>query len=476
MQTLVDGTIFGLVGLNAIPFHFISITLHGCTTALAFRVLSQITTTKAAFFSALLWAVLPAHTEVVANPTSHSELLAAAFGLSALDSTLSRKPALLTSVLFLLALGSKESALVIPLLAILALTFRWEFSWSKLKPYVYVALPFLIVRTMIVGLPGASGSIDPLDNQLILETTGSRVFYSLVLLGKYALTALMPFELSADYSFNHLHLWLGPGSTVALASFAIFLGMFALCWSRVNDVRTGLRWFFLAFLITSNVFLTIGTVFAERLLYVPSLGIVLAFVGWLGRVRLRRFGAALFIAYSVISSLHDPIWRSNRALYTYQMGISPRSAKTQHNYGVLLRNNGELDDASIHVRQALNIYPCYADAASTLGSIYLLRSTPSGAQHWFRKALDCAPGHPPTLNRLGRLMFNQGNTAAAKEKFLQVLTSYPNDIEAVAGLLAVAIKTGDNTEAKRLLAYLDAVVPDSKEVNDLRTALEKNAR
>lgn len=471
-QTLVNWIVYTIFGLSPAPFHCINLVLHGSAAVLAFRVLTHVASTRISFITVLLWIALPAHSEVVANASGMTELLVFVFGLGAIHCTLSGFSPILTGVLFAVALGSKENAATIPLLLALLLSQRWELSWDKFKPYAVASLGYAILRIIAVGINPWGTHIDPMDNQLVELTFQGRLFDAVALLGKYAFTVVLPLELSADYSFDHLHIWLEPGSTVPLACILVCIGILLLTRSRIHEVRIGACWFFLAFVVTANVLFPIGTVFAERLLYLPSLGITLALVGWLSRVGLIGFGLALVVVYSFMSSLQDSVWRSNRTLYMYQMGISPRSAKTQHNYGVLLRNAGELDEASIHVRQALRLYPCYADAASTLGSIYSMRGTFSGAEHWFRKALQCNPVHIPTLNRLGRIYFNRGEIEGAKVKFSQVLAINPYDIEATAGLLAVAIKKGDTSEATRILGFLDAIVPDSKEVHELRRKFE----
>src|SRR5688572_20542005 len=63
-------------------FHVVNVTLHAVVTGLVFILMSALFTTGAAAVGALIFAVHPVHTEVVANSVGQAELIAAALMLA----------------------------------------------------------------------------------------------------------------------------------------------------------------------------------------------------------------------------------------------------------------------------------------------------------------------------------------------------------------------------------------------------------
>ncbi|MBM3265535.1 MAG: hypothetical protein FJY97_19230, partial [candidate division Zixibacteria bacterium] len=109
----------GLPGAAPFGFHVVNIALHGMTCVAAFVFLNALTlprwvsATSAAFF-----AVHPIHTEAVAAIIGRAEILAMGFGLTMLTLHRLRRSAAVSAIAYLLALLSKESALMFFPLAI----------------------------------------------------------------------------------------------------------------------------------------------------------------------------------------------------------------------------------------------------------------------------------------------------------------------------------------------------------------------
>jgi len=114
------------------------------------------------------------------------------------------------------------------------------------------------------------------------------------------------FSLSPDYSYPQLLVsapWMAGGALLAL------LGLGAIWWiwrRRDAELLWGASFLIAAGALTSNVLFPIGTILAERLVYLPSLGVI-----WMGAVLLHRaIGAAsgkarrpLWIAVAVWGAL-----------------------------------------------------------------------------------------------------------------------------------------------------------------------------
>jgi Flp pilus assembly protein TadD len=151
------------------------------------------------------------------------------------------------------------------------------------------------------------------ENPFIFTHGLSRVLSLMYLHWRYLLLLLYPAEMCAEYSFNCIPAVRSLADVRNVSSFAAYLGMLALglgsiyravsqprCGGRAGerdekadsanapreakapaaDFRSagelvGLAWMLLPFIPASGVFVTVGTLLAERLLYIPSIGFCL---------------------------------------------------------------------------------------------------------------------------------------------------------------------------------------------------------
>src|SRR5208282_1153059 len=170
---------FHLFGLHPAGWHALKILLHLSVTLLSFRAAQLLTDDVAAgLATALLFGLLPVHTEVVAWISASPQPLAAVFELAALCCFIlrirqSRWSYLLPLMLFAGALLSFEGAIVFPLL-IAVYVFLFEATAApssavhagnrlitalrRSAPFLVLALVYFAVRTEILGLSGFPGA------------------------------------------------------------------------------------------------------------------------------------------------------------------------------------------------------------------------------------------------------------------------------------------------------------------------------
>lgn len=119
-------------------------------------------TLRAGIIAALLFFVAPVTQEAAFWYSASTDLLATAFGLGALLAW-SRGRVWLALPLFAAACWSKETALIIPALAVLICpTERLRITLARVAPLGLVALLFLVARTAVLrGLGTAAGSGEP---------------------------------------------------------------------------------------------------------------------------------------------------------------------------------------------------------------------------------------------------------------------------------------------------------------------------
>lgn len=470
-------------GISPAPFgfHLVNVAVHALVSVavllLARRLLIQ---PLAAIAAALLFAVHPIHTEAVTSVVGRAELLAALgvlvallAGARALRAAGGQRAgwATLSVAAFAAALLAKESAFAA--LGLFAVLHWWVDRSAGLRqrivqllPYVIVAVAYLALRVAVVGslaLPEAPGS---LDNPLAHVATAARLRTAVIVLWDYLALLTAPMQLSADYSFNQVPVaftWDDPRFLLAAALYAVLLAAISLAAARAPELLVAAVFAAVPLTLTANLLFPIGTIKAERLLYLPSLGWCLA-AGWLAaRLAVRHSAAArvglaiVVLAFAARAWVRNEDWRDEAALYAATLRDAPASAKAHHNAAVALERANQLDEAMAEFRQTLEIYPGYASAAFGIGHVYALKDVDAGAVHWYEAALRDDPKLSKAHLQLGLLRQEYGDLDTAEAAFLAGLESEPNSPMLLVNLSAVRLAQGDRWRAQATLARLDSV-------------------
>ena len=395
-------------GSRPAGFHLLNVILHAFTSALVLLIAAElIGPGLGAVLAAALFAAHPIHTEAVCGVVGRAELLSSALALCALylclrqgnNEKASRWTVAGISLLFFLALCSKENVVILPVLLLL-----WELSrrtgqraMVKLKRIsrspsfrgvLAAAAAFLLLRTAVFG--GFRVSLVPnppfVENPLAYESSLTRILNAVVNQAHGLRLHVFPHPLIADYSYQTLERhssWLDPG-LLLMAALAILI---LLVWTMRNQTAGNLAfaasWYALAILPVSNIPFALGTIFGERLYYLPSAGFCLCVAvlwdrfavrdrqGWSipktssGKALMCAALAAVF-ALSTVTWLRNPTWQSNLTLFSDTVAKAPSNVKARLWLGDALVLSGNPAAGVAEYRKALAIYPQYGGAAANL--------------------------------------------------------------------------------------------------------------
>ena len=361
---------YALTGADPLPYHAVNILFHGVTALALALVLRRFTSPLAAAVGASLFAAHPSTVEAVAIVTSRSDVFAGAFVLLSLAAFLRWREsshggwlaaALATSVL---AYGSKESALFLPVLLAVGARVRGERTRGVLRavaPFLVVLAAFVLVRTQ-------AARTMPLPNPLAELSVAVRGLAVLEVLGQY----LSPLLLGRSVLFY-------PRVPQGPLSFGVLMGLVVVIGAAVVLVRSRLR-------TPTSLALVLGGVslapvlaiwllhvpmwrdelpMADRWLYLPctALGMLVALVlqrlppraGLLG-------GSALVAAFASLTALHTPHFATRDTLMAYFVEecqgrdlstLSPSDRVMFHTASAsALKREGQLPEALAHARAA----------------------------------------------------------------------------------------------------------------------------
>lgn len=483
-----------LTGPGAWGFHLVNILLHACVAALLWHVARRLGASHfTATFAAALFALHPVHTEAVVGIVGRAELqmtlgtlLVVLFGLEFARNGRLRH-LLFAAAAYGFALSSKEQGYLAPLFLALA----WgvarkpearsaeEPSPSPASPGGGARMLWLVamlgavavfgvgMRLQLFGFDQGFGlsKLDPLDNPLVEASVGDRIGTALRLFGRAIGLLLLPATLSADYSAPGITLGWEPLGFTALSGISVLL-LLVLAWAlwrktaagvadHPEDDRpalgriavAGIAWTLLAYLPTSNLLVLNGTLFGERLLYLPSAGACLALGVVAARMRIvaaaaeRDAGKARRLQWLAAAGLivlglswcwraQQP-WRSSETLYRHAVLMVPYSAKARYGWGLALLEEGEYAMAQRQFALAVGLWPRYAKAWHQLGLLELESQNPIGAEGHFREALRLDPWLAESHNSLGNALALRGRPAEALLRFEHYRRLAPADAKLI---------------------------------------------
>ncbi len=460
-------------GFQAWSYHLFNVLLHAGVSVLVYRVgrlwgLSA----AAAGLGGLLFAVHPVHVEAAAAVFGRKDALAALFTLTMVLAhrramTRGGWYAVLSVVAYACAMLSKEVGAVG--LALVAVhDWRLESDPRRLAgqravglyvAYALTFLAYLAVRTSVVGGFGVADT-SYLDNPLMTATLGPRLLTAVALVGRGVALLAAPIVLSPDYSFDAIPV---VRSVLDWRFLATVAGFGMLAWGctkpavRRSIVPLGVLWYAITLFLTSNLLVLVGTIFAERLLYLPSVAFCLlvgAGLVWVGR-RQRAVAvavtAALVAVYSVQTLRYSNAWRADIPLFRWAVASVPRSTKAHHKLGEELLRAGYLGEGVREVRLALAIAPENQYAATTLEVARRLindRYLPAsgGNQQEVEPATD-----PDVLHVLGQLSQQRGALSEAERYWEAAQSTDSTHAESLTDLGLLYLSRSDTARAVQLL-------------------------
>jgi protein O-mannosyl-transferase len=445
---------YAVHGLQPFGYHLVNVLLHATVSALVVLLGVAFGLTLAvATLAGALFAVHPVHTEAVANVVGRAELLAAGFGLVALLAArrvsrgASGVPGLLSvPIAYALALLSKEHAvgllLVIPL-ADLAMSggrgFVRRSGGRRLAMYaglLLVTAGYLWLRAEALGgVIGAPRAVAYWMNPAASAPPELRVLTAFRVLALACWRLVAPFRLAADYSFREIPVASSVLEPGVLAGIAIALGVLAAAVVLWRRSRAAFVWLALAVVtwgVVSNFVLPIGTVFGERLLYLPSAGFCLLVAMALVRpahapgAALVAVAAAVLLVWSVRTVVRNTAWRSELVFAETLVRDAPDSAHAHHVLGTTYSQYGRDDEALREFDRALRILPEDTASLYNAGVIYQRGNKLQEALAVFTRVTTIDPGYFPAWINRASVNNQRGTFEPALEAAERAIALHPD--------------------------------------------------
>ena len=413
-------------GENGAGYHVVNFLLHVLNVLLVYELALPLFRRRRepAFFAAALWAVHPIHTECVTNVAGRADLLAAMAVLAGLllytrmnAWTAGRRWLAAAGLFAIAALGefSKENAAVL-----VGLLLLWDLSFGigpwreglrrRIPAYSAATAALLLLWWMRLRIfsPLPWPELPYVANPLIGAGFWAARLTALKVIGLDLWLLACPIGLSSDRSFNQIPL-AGALDVAAWAALLLVAGCLAVAVARRRRdplIFWAAGFAGLTLLPTSNLLFPIGTIMAERFLYLPCIAFVVALVALAARCCppvAARIALALLLAFwTGRTLLRNPAWDNNLTLAQADVETAPASFGLHERLAAALFEQEAHDNLDRVIHQAetawriLSVLPRqrqFQQTPANLGAYYRFKgdalggaATPQG-RAWYEKAL-----------------------------------------------------------------------------------------
>jgi tetratricopeptide (TPR) repeat protein len=455
-----------MFGLNPAGFHWVNILFHAGNALLVWKVLRRLNVPGAGL-AALIFALHPVQVESVAWITELKNIMSLLFSLLAMLTWLSFIETegrqrwqfyLSTLCLYLLALLSKSTACTLPAALLLILWLKRlpidKSRVTQIVPFIGLGLGMGALAIwwehFHQGTEGASFGLGVLDRVLI----ASRAIWF------YAAKLVWPFHLTFSYPR-----WTIQAGDPFAYSWLVAGGILGwIIYSTRRRFGQGIETVALFYVTTLSPLIGFimlytfeYTYVADHYQYVACIGpIALAAAGithglsllatknrWLGPTAC----TALVLVLGGLTWHQSSAYADVETLWRRTLTNNPESVLALNNLGNLLLQRGEVDDAMLHFRKAIELRPDFPESHSNLGNAFTRKGLVGEAMAEYQKALQLRPGLPEVHNNLGNLLARQGRPAEALSQYRQALELRPSFADAQNNLGMMLLQHGRVDEA-----------------------------
>jgi Tfp pilus assembly protein PilF len=485
MMTLGYLLTYQIAGLVPFSFHLVNLILNGVAVCLVFFLLRRFSGERVALIAAGLFALHPVHTEPVAWIAAVTDLQLTVFYLATFllylrlsETAHGIRSRSIMCVVFLLALLSKEQAMTLPVLVTVfeyfyrddrSATSAWE-KISRVGPLWAMAAFYLTIRTIILG-GVASVLIRP---NLSWHDT---LLSAISLIGGYLGKLIWPAHFSAFYVFHPSRNFTDPQVLLGLAGIIACTCIFTLLWKHSQLQSFAFLLIFLPLGPVLNARWMPASVFAERYLYLPSVGFCWllgwgALKLWNGDISVRQNNlllpltraipalvAVIALLYGVRTVARNRDWTSDEVLFRQALESQSDASLVRSDLGAVLYNHQKIDEAEREWLAALAYGPSNVFALDNLALLRQQQHRYAESLDYSRRALRWRPAYTMGHVNLAETLAMMGRDAEADWQFRIATTLTPLSTRAHNGYGKFLLQVGRMDDARN--EYERSVAADS---------------
>ena len=468
--------------------HFTSVLLHTIASVLLFLWLRDITNSLwGSAFVAAIFAIHPLRVESVAWIAERKDVLSAFFFFLTLGAYVrytrvrSFSRYLTMSILFACGLMSKPMLVTVPAVLLLldywplkrianANSF-WRMTFEKLPLFALSAAASVVAFALQVQTPVSVGQLP-----FVWRLQNALVSYVI-----YVWQIFWPTNLAVFYPHPDDRLSWWQAALAGAFLIAVSWVVFALRRNRPY-LFVGWLWYLIMLLPVIGIVEVGLQGHADRYTYLPHIGLYIALI-WLaaeavGSLPHRKeilvtVGGGIVIVLSACAWKQTTYWRNSETLWTRALAVTTDNDVALTNFGTLLMERGQLNDALSNFQRALAVrsgsehrhyHLSLALIHDSVGNVLGRQGRVDEAIAQFRQAIEFRPDYPDAHYNLGTSLFQKGDLDGAIAEWRTTLSIHPYDAGAHTSLGNALVQKGFLGEAvdhyeKALQSEPDSILP-----------------
>ena len=500
-------------GFDARAFHAVNFALHVVVVFIVFALFYKLTSNIGlAFAAAALFAVHPIHTETVDWIAALPDIgCTVCFLLAFLFFVLARSqasppppaepprrfPVLFLAVsyaAFAAALLWKEAAIVFPVI-IMAYVFcvgepaaQINHIGGALKrslPYWFILGLYFLLRFRVLGFVVTS------QRNWIL----SRIEFGLTvlnLISAYCWKLFAPIHLNAYYVFVTVRTIQDPRAITSIMFLTLAAGVIVYGLRRAPLASFAALWVFITLIPVLNAYAVGRNVFAERYLYLPSVGFCLLIVllaAQVGRslpVHFRSSASAVVLAavllvFTALTFARNSVWKDDSTLFARTLESSPNAPFVQNMVAAMQPNDAPGQKSAVsHYLSAISLAESEAPpnrmeiaiAGEGLASIYAARGQFEEALRTLAMVRTADPSDPQVDGEEGLILMQANRWTEAEGALRRAVAITPNDPNVLNALGLLAWQHAGHLDEGA--AYFSRALGVHTEADDFNASLHNN--
>lgn len=486
---------------SAPEYHFVNTSFHIIDAILLFFILFYIFRKRwLALLTAIVFLIHPLQTEAVTYVNSLGDSLSVFFIflgiLFYLKFRFSDKKALqsgayfLAFIMYIFALMSKETAIVMPAFIFIAdflsldngsqkhsLKEKLKAAGKAIWPFLVLTGIYLLLRATVLNFDNTFNFPD--KEGVFASTFHFRLFTFFRVLMVYFGLLFWPTNLHMERS---VELATSLNSASVIFGSLIFVGLLTLAFTKFKRypiLSFGILWFFIGLIPTSNILVPVVALLYEHWLYLPMIGIFLILI-WLGIFIAKKYNIQkllltafiiLLILLSVQTINRNKDWRDPITFYNKTLKFAPQSSRIINNLGATYLSKNSYEQAEKLFKEIIKLNPSFLLAHYNLASVYRKTGREELAIESYRNIIELDPKRIAYYAGLMDIYMENEEYQKARElaeKYLDFSDSKDTKIETLLLLAQIAFRQND---IKAIFSYLDEAVAINPRHKDLQEAI-----
>ena len=290
--------------------------------------------------------------------------------------------------------------------------------------------------------------IKPSDPLTIRAGTSAEIIFH------YLYKTILPYPMSYYYGYKFIspQKITDPIPLISLSIYLVLLIMAFYLLKRNPAISFGLFIYLICIVSFCNFLIPVPGMLSDRFLLIPSIGWLIIFVSVLfiffkkssvknlalnNLPAIPKYIFLLFLSlYSVITFSRNLDWKDYLTLFRKDIKYVDNSSQAHNLLALrLMKTSYDLTDANeqlryrqeaaVHFRRAIDIYPDFFNATYDLGRVYSILEKPDSALIYFQKATALNPDFPSAFNAVGQLLSQQNKFKEAVPYYRQLIKLQP---------------------------------------------------